>query len=85
MKLLLSFFVLSSLLLADFDASHWQYRWSIAVPPGDSLAEFPIEANIYTHSLARLHDLRIVRDGAEIAYQLTVSAPSHEVQYLPLT
>jgi len=84
-KLLLSVFAVSSLLQADFDPQHWQYRTPIQVPLAVAVCEIKLDSSVYRHSRAQLHDVRIVRGDVEIPYELEVSAGTRDEVDLPLT
>ena len=83
-KLLLSLFALSSFLRADFAPQHWQFRTPIHVSSDSSIAQLTLNLTVCTHSHAHLNDLRVVRDGSEVPYELQASAEDRVERNLPL-
>lgn len=77
-KLILSFWAASCLLYADFDVQRWQFQRPIQVRSAAPVAMFTVDQGVYRSSTARLQDLRIVQNGAEIPYELQVLAGTQE-------
>src|SRR5947209_8705378 len=77
-KLILSLLTVSCLLRADFDVQRWESRRLIQVEKGAAVSTVALDALVYRHSRARLNDLRVIRDGSEIPYQLQTLFGSHE-------
>jgi hypothetical protein len=77
-RLLLSLLAATAIARADFDPLRWQFRRGISIGKPEPVATFTVDSAMYRGSRARLSDLRIIRDSAEIPYLIRVLSGSHE-------
>jgi len=78
MRLILSLLAVSSCLEAAFDAQRWEFRRSVHIGRPAAISTVVVDTELYRASRARLADLRILRDNAEIPYVLETLAGSRE-------
>lgn len=71
-RLPLSLLLVAPLLHADFNPQHWRFRRQIAVDSPRSVAAFAIDPLLYRGLTRDQADLRIVRDGTEVPYAITI-------------
>ncbi len=70
-RLLLSLLLIAPLLRADFDPLHWRFKREISVRAPWPAANFSIDRQLYLGLAPDQADLRIVRDGTEVPYEIT--------------
>jgi hypothetical protein len=78
MRLILSLLAASGCLHAAFEAQHWEFRRPIRIAKPAAISSIVIDTPEYRASLARLADLRILRDNVEVPYVLETLSGSQE-------
>ncbi len=74
-KFLLIFGVIAS--AAPLDLSAWKYRKRIPLTPGGGVAVVKLDREVYTGARQSFTDLRIIRDGEEVAWTMHYPMGDH--------
>jgi len=74
----LSLLAFAALARADFDAAHWQFLRTAEAGEAQQVCVLALDRAVYERARADLADLRLVRDGREVAYVLETLAGAVE-------